>query len=319
MAQNIIEKWKPRFGETDKDTRGSDRLPVNALPSRLAIINVYELIRKKKVGGSADKKQRAQQKGKGQGKSGGRPPKKEKQSGFARYGEKRIQAGVIEGIAYDTEGFPMPFEGETKHDYNSRATKFINTYQSTPLPGVLGRVVFERKSAKPKKPKPDKAELKKTQEEESNIITQEQRNAAANARIDADIKIREQHKNEPLYILDAKVRRYQIRATPNEATIPPNKYIRKDPNDDIEFEEIKEAFKKAIANKMIPQRPGQPAAIIPVKASMMTPPKIYYISNELNALRRKKFMRSKAKRPLPMVKKPYGNKRKVVLKKKGGR
>lgn len=319
MAQNLIEKWKPRFGETDKDTRGPDRLPVTALPSRLAIINVYELIRKTAFEGSAYKKKQAQQKGKGQGKSGGRP----KGPSFAGYGEPRIQAGTIGGIDYDTRGYPMEFEGETRHDYNSRANKFVYKYRSILLPGVTGeRVVTEAKPVKSKKPKPEKTELKKVQEKEAveNVITTEDRNAIINARLDAEMKIREQHKNEPLYILWNKVKYYQIRATPNESTIAPNKYIRKDPNNEIEFEEIKEAFKKAIANKLIPQKPGQPSAIIPVQASMMTPPKAYYISNELNALRRKKFVHPKAKRPLNhMAKKPYGNKRKVILKKKGGR
>jgi len=321
MVQNTRknpDKWKIRFGEKDSDTRGADRAPVEMLPSRLAIVNVYQLYNKHVLGGVGQKRRYPEpEKGKGKGKGknadGNKPEKKEKTGGTYRWGMEKIKSGTIGNVDYDMFGHPMPVEGETRSEYNKRTFAFLNKYNGIELPGAIYRVITE--SSKAKKAKQDEANKNNAQRDENLNKTKKEQDEVAEQRL------KEERAGNPLYILDKLVKENKIHTEPSYGRYEKNPdYSMRDPNNPNDVIDIKNAIKNAIKEKRLPQKPGQPHAIIAVQTTMSTPPKYYFIRNDLSTSRKRKLILSKVKRPM-LKKKPitHGNKRRVVMKKKGGK
>lgn len=307
------DKWKIRFGEKDSDTRGADRAPVEMLPSRLAIVNVYQLYNKHVTGGVGQKRRYPEpEKGKGKGKNAG-GVKQEKTGGTYRWQKEKQLAGTIGDTDYDLFGHPMPVEGETRSEYNKRTFAFLNKYNGVELPGAIYRVITE--SSKAKKSKQDEANKNNAQRDENLNKTKKEQDEVAEQRL------KEERENNPLYVLWKLVRDEKIHTEPSYGKYEKNPdYSMRDPNNPNDVLDIKNAIKNAIKEKRLPQKPGQPHAIIAVQTTMSMPPKYYFIRNDLSTSRKRKLILSKVKRPM-LKKKPitHGNKRRVVMKKKGGK
>jgi len=86
-------------------------------------------------------------------------------------------------------------------------------------------------------------------------------------------------------------------------------YSQKMPNED--FEDIKRAIKAAVDDK----RMDNP--VVAISTATKNPPQWYFIKNDLS-YRRRKNIKSNVRRPILKLKNT-GNKRKVVMKKKGGK
>jgi hypothetical protein len=329
MVQNvkIKEPWKLRFGETDAQTRGSGRAPVTMLPSRTAIINVYQLVNKMKRGGAAERKWNALSKKKISGGEGSK-------AGKYRWGLPQTEAGIIDGIKYDTYGNPMAFLGETRKEYNQRTFAFINKYKKLEFEPVKEPVEkpVKNKTKPAAKPAPAKS-ANKSEKSVNEPPTNKQRNEETEAEFDkkhefqerlrkeqedADKQLKSARANDPKYKLEREVYNNKILQEPSYGKYANDPaYSERRPIED--YNSIMKSI-DGIKKKKIPfQKPTDKnykppiIAITPTKAQ---PPRYYFIKNELIESRKRRPMVSKTKRP---VKKLHGNKRKVVMKKGGKR
>lgn len=346
--------FQPRLGETDKQTRGKDRLPTTILPARRTIVNVYMLLDKKSAmqgvpnvkgsaprtaaGGGGPKKPQATY------VVDGVPYKREiiengiiivngvtykSPNGYAYMmdlPESQVPIGQINGTDVNMFGFPVydpsqyPYQDkESRRAYNQTVSTFMkNLHESK----------SKEKAKKPKYEKKEAGEEKSTLNEEMNKKEEFDKKRKSSAEqiiwnnfLDVNGKSvipEETGTGSGKYSSDPRYRKYTARE-PSEAEeiIKALRYVRS--NKDMKLK-VTGADIKA----------GKYAPIVAIRASGSRPPNDYYISNEVFPyMRRKKGSRPATKRggfkiTLPKLSyrsasKSSGKKRKVIIRRKGGK
>jgi len=282
-----VRNWTIRLGETDKDTRKSGRAPVTMLPASTAIINVYQLYDKIKLGGKKD----VTKKGK---KSRQRVVGPE--GGVYGWGLPAVREE--NGVPLNERGYPVSEPGEDKGTFNKRVFAWLNK---------TGKINKGTKSQFGKKPV-----------EESINVPSESAIRIRNERDEADRKVREMHKTNPRWILwdIVKAKKIRTESTPAYYEQHPDEYTRLDPTDE-NFERIKGSIANAERGKILVQKKGEPPTIVAIQRTTLQPPTDFYIRSNVLQSRRKKLVRSNVKRS---IKNPsHGSGHKVVMKKKGGK
>jgi hypothetical protein len=296
-----VRNWTLRLGETDKDTRKSGRSPVTMLPARLAIVNVYQLADKIKVGGKKDKAKK--------GKKGNQTNKAPDQMPLAvRYGYGLVAVSEEDGVALNENGYPATLPQEDKSTYNKRVFGWLN---KTGRMNKNTQTKFGKKSEE-QAGKDSTGEA--VNDEAKNLREMRDRN---------DANVRAENAKQPRWILWEIVKANKIKTEPTVSKYENDEvnYSRRDPTAD--FDKIKRAIANAKKDGRLITKAGQPPNIVAIQPTMLQPPTAFYIKNDISESRKRKLMHSKVKRPLKAsVKKhpvSHGNKRRVVMKKKGGK
>jgi hypothetical protein len=306
------DKWKIRFGEDDSDTRDNRKgrkANVTTLSPKLAIVNVYELHNKRSSRLAAKKAAQGIKK-KGTGQKAPRQPKQKKVINPGSYGYRLDPYQEVNGEMLNVLGNPVTIAGEDRKTYNRRVAD------------------WRRKKGLPVNVTPEETptSTKPTQEEEAAAAEQQTfREDLKQQKEDAARKLKEKQAKEPRYILGALVRKYKINTesgikrfeTPKDKGGVKEEYSQRNPLDPSDAVKIEKAIMNGIKEKRIPQPKGQPPAIVAIQTTTAEPPKWYYVRNDLSESRKRKMMRVKAKRPMKSI--PHGNKRRVVMKRKGGK
>jgi len=299
-----VRNWTLRLGERDTDTRKSGRSPVTMLPARLAIVNVYQLDDKIKVGGKRDKS-----KGKKGGKKSSVPI--DQTPLYIKYGYDLPAVKEEDGVALNAKGYPARKPEEDKSTYNKRVFAWANKK------GLIN------KNTQPKAKPKSKEEIEKEKAEQDLI---ENSKKIRESRDQADALVREMNKKQPRWILWDIVKAKKIKTEPTVSYYEQHKdeYERLDPNEE-NLERIKQSIANAQRANILKTKQGEPATIIAIMPTQLQPPTAFYIrKNVLQPMpRRKKMARTIVKRPLKATVKKHpvshGNKRRVVMKKKGGK
>ena len=309
------DKWKIRFGEDDSDTRDNRKgrkSTVTTLSPKLAIVNVYELFNKRSSRLEAKRTaQGVRKKGTGDGKTKApKEPKQPKVINPGAYGYRLGPYQEVNGEMLNVSGNPVTIAGEDRKTYNRRVAEWRRKK------GLPVSVPTEETTAS----------TKPTQEEEATAAEQKKfKDSFREQQEDAARKLKEKRATEPIYILGGLVKKHGIRTesgikkyeTPQSQGGFKEAYSQRDPLNANDAERIQRAIANALKEKRLPQPKGQPPAIVAIQPTTSEPPKYYYIRNDLSENRKRKMMAVKAKRPVKNV--SHGNKRKVVMKKKGGK
>jgi hypothetical protein len=324
---------KIRLDETDKDTRGNrtnrKATTSNMQPASLALVNVYQLINKSTAERFA-KKQKVGGKVGGQKVGGVKQPKG---PGIYWYNTPHVATSELDGEMLNQYGTLMKREGEDSSTYNKRNAAFFSSRKlKSPTsqepgqgsinkrftPGAAGAEPGTAGSSKKKSRQEVEAE---EIERQKAVREQSMRDAEA-----AKESERAAHANNPLWQLWDIVKKVNAGKRGKEpiATTPSYGKYENDPNYRErspldEPDRIKAAIAYAQKNKMLTHDAKNPP-IVAVQTTMSQPPKYYFIRSDVanGVPRRKKLTKPQMKRSL--MKKPVGNKkRKVVMKKKGGK
>lgn len=117
------------------------------------------------------------------------------------------------------------------------------------------------------------------------------------ARDMADRLVRESRSRQPQYILWDLVKKMKIRIEPalSRYEINPN-YSRRDPVED--FDRLMRAIKNMRDDGTLPQQKGEPPAIVAIQSILSSPPRWYYVRNDISEGRKKKSAKPKSKRKI---------------------
>ena len=294
-----VRNWTLRLGETDKDTRKSGRSPVTMLPARLAIVNVYQLADKIKLGGKKDKSKK--------GKKGGKTTVAPDQTPlYVKYGYGLPAVSEEDGVELNEKGYPATKPGEDKSSYNKRVFAWANKK------GLIN------KNTQPKPKQKTAAEIAKEEAEKALIDNSK---TIREARDKADADVREMNKKQPRWILWDIVKSKKIKTEPTVSYYEQHdeEYERLNPTQE-NFDRIKQSIANAERANILKTKQGEPATIIAIMPTQLQPPTAFYIrKNVLQPTpRRKKMMKPVSKRH---IKKPisHGNKKRKVVMRKGGK
>jgi|WetSurMetagenome_2_1015567.scaffolds.fasta_scaffold07672_2 hypothetical protein len=313
VDDTVSRKWSIRFGETDKDTRGnrSDRkASVTTLTPKLAIVNVYELINKRS-------RRLAERGRKPKGSSGS-------STGGKATGEKKINPGVYgfmmpafeeyDGVMINEFGNPVTKDDESRGEYNPRVAKWRRDH------GFAGEQGHEKyvkgeKPASTSQGNKSKAQTKTAQEEIEHEERRKQHIASRDEQAEeAERLVKEQRKNDPRYMLASRAKALNIYTTPTNSRyeLDTVHYSERDPLKKGDVLSLINTMKSLEAKKLLPRKQGdiKDLPIVAISSTAGGAPTMYYVRNEF-AERRKKMSKVQTKR--------HGNKRRVVMKKKGGR
>lgn len=307
-----------RFGETDNDTRGSDRKDVTVLPARRTIINVYQLFNKLTAQATGKRKQAPM----------GRPPsgKKSKQerekTEATQQEEKRrtrrskthfydedVYWKTIDGEKVNTFKLPFKRPGEVQSEYNARATEFARVQQYVKKnPDYAGFKLEEtvtelNEPGKPARSPPATPEISMG----AGIVRSAKE--VAKEKVKA-IRYDDTTDTGKLYTLGGIAKAEKIPT--QKKVVTDLAYSERNPVDD--YDTIRKAINVAKAENKI--RSPTPA-IIAVAPLERNPPTAYYIRNDLS-YRRKRHIVSKIKRHVKPAAR-ISKKRRVVIKRKGGK
>jgi len=304
-----------RLGETDKETRGSNRKSVTILPARRTIVNVYQLLNKLSTSTGIKKKQSPV----------GRPPSgkqtsKEKSEMFA--GEQEIKRRTrrskthffdqdvlwktIDGTQVNTFKLPFKKPGEIQSEYNPRAYEFVRIQKNNKNPDYADFKFEETVTDIVNEQRPQ-SHVREPQVNVGKDITTAKAEADAARR---SIRYDETTDTGKINVLGSIVR---------GEGIPTQRKVVNDPaytdyNPVEDFERVKRAIMVAKAENKIK---GPNPAVIAIKKDERSQPTTYYIRNDLS-YRRKKHVKPTLKRRI--IKKSSSDiKRKVIMKKKGGK
>lgn len=323
---------KIRMGETDADTRGNrtnrKANVSNMKPASLALVNVYQLINRASAERFA-KKQAASARGGKQKKGAGE--KRVKGPGVYWYNVPHVATSELYGETLNQFGTLMKKEGEEKSAYNSRNASFFASHKlKSPMstegtgsqntrftPGAGPAAGAAGTSKKKTKQEVDAEEI----ERQKAVREQHMRDQEAAKEVE-----RKAHANDPLWQLwdivkhenAGKKGKEPITTTPSFGKYESDpKYRERSPVD--EPERIKAAIAYAKKNKLLVHDAKNPP-IVAVQTTTFQPPKYYFIRSDIaNEVPRRKMMAKSQMKRTP-VRKPVGNKkRKVVMKKKGGK
>jgi hypothetical protein len=264
-----VRNWTLRLGETDKDTRKSGRSPVTMLPARLAIVNVYQLDDKIKVGGKRDKTK---------GKKGGKKTIPQDQTPlYIKYGYDLPAVREEDGVALNEKGYPARKPDEDKSSYNKRVFAWANKK------GLINKNTLP-------KPKPKtEAEIAK-EEAEKKLIDNNKK--IREARDQADAAVRAMNVKQPRWILWDIVKAKKIKTEPTVSYYDqhPDDYERLDPTEE-NLERIKKSISNAERANILKTKQGEPATIIAIMPTQLQPPTAFYIrKNVLQPTPRRKKM-----------------------------
>lgn len=303
--ETINRRWNVRFGETDKDTRGNrtDRkASVTTLTPKLAIVNVYQLFNKRS-------RKLAER-----GRKSRVSPTGEKIKGVSPgvYGYGLPAYEEKNGELLNEKGNPVTRDGESKHEYNSRVYKWRVDK------GLEGkRTEGKKETPAPQANKGKPQSQRKAQEEEEEEDRKRRREISIREAADEAARLLKENKvRDPRWILTSKAEGLKVHTTSNvgmyEVGPLEAKYSKRDPSDPREYASIMKTL-VALKNKKLlpPTKAEKEPPIVAIRKTSLEPIKYYYIKNELIESRRKKTTKVQVKR--------QGSKRKVVMKKKGGR
>jgi hypothetical protein len=115
------------------------------------------------------------------------------------------------------------------------------------------------------------------------------------ARDAAEQRVKEFRSQQPQYILWDLVKKMKIKTIPTltKYELDPN-YSRRDSIED--FDKIMRSIKNMKDDGILPQKTGEPLAIIAIQPTLLNPPRWYYVRNDISEGRKKKTVKPKSKR-----------------------
>lgn len=325
----------PIFGQTDKETRTDDKIPVIVLPARRTIVNVYRLLPKGKASISKIL-------GKKGGKitqvaasviSGREPARPVSEVFRTQINESSIETGKeIDGIpvnifglpVYDTKKYPKG-DARATSQYNSLATQFVKKQVEKENPDPLYIEYARKLNVLPKRLREQVQEKSTKQTAEEEKKKQEIKRAAHMSATEKEFaESKKEHKDDVDWILWDIARKNRIPSDTNESYVVLDSTYRKYNSID-DFALIKRYIEYAKANKLL-KGTRKDAPIIAIQPTLSKPPIAYYV-NELvrTYARKKKHTITKVKRLLKLPKLAFRKKgttqkkRKVIVKRKSGR
>lgn len=306
------------FGETDNETRGNrdKKASITILPARRTVINVYQLFNKLTKGGKKEKpmgrpvtnpetKRRKEERTASSKKSKTEEPKEFVRKSTTHFYDPDEYVTTIDNERINTFGLPFKKEGETPSQYNVRANAFVQEQR------IKGNPDYKHFKFEETTYKTVGKEKKPVSEHEAPVnmkgnINAAQKQAASKRQ---EITYDETTDTGKLNTLKKLTKDLKIPVQKNVVTSPA--YGERSPLDD--YDRIKRAISIAAQEGKIGGPNSAIIAVSPTPNNPSIPPKYYFVRNDLS-YRRKKMIRPTLKRK-PIA----GKKRKVVIKKKGGK